>query len=68
MSANFVANRSRKESERNECVSECRQPAVIAEFENAKLKSSDNYSKALEENKKLLKDILKMVKSNHHDI
>ncbi len=38
------------------------------QLENLKLKDDAVYSKSLEENKKLLKEITKLVKGNHHEI
>ncbi len=38
------------------------------QLENLKLKDDAAYQKSLEENKKLLKEITKLVKGNHHDL
>ena len=38
------------------------------QFENLKLKDDAAYQKSLQENKLLLKEITKLVKSNHHDL
>lgn len=40
----------------------------VLQLENLKLKDHAVYSKSLEENKQLLKEITKLVKGNHHEI